>query len=780
MESFTALAGQRVVELAGDPAVAYCAKILGEFGAEIVKVEPEGGDMVRSFGPRGEGDDSALFIYTNTGKTSVTLEGSEALDRLIASADIVLGSDSEEELAERGLTRANLIKRGLIYVSIRPYGFAGPSAGRAGTELDVFHAGGEGSLLPGGLSYEMFPDRPPVKAGRHLSEYDAGNIGAFLALALSIRRIETGQGAFADVSKQDVEVSLGRATIDRQLNQGIRVNRADRGYDYGGIFPCKQGYITVRPTQDAFWVALAKGIGRPDLVEDPRFATRLGRETNASELDTIIREWCSTRDAKEVHDQIAPHGTPIGYYANAPALLASEHAWTRGDLAVIDGLERQLVVPRPGYTFGGRPLPAPQRWPDRPSPGSTAVARERPVTAAISSGADEAIAPLAGLQVLDLTWVAAGPYTTELLAMLGAEVAKVESSIQPDLFRQMADDPDAGLDKSSRFNAVNLNKRSIGINFKTAEGKAVLRRLAERADLIVSNYRPGVLERLGVTYEDLREVNPHVVVVCISSAGRGGTDPGYAGYASIFNSIGGLGHLTGYEDGPAVEVRDSVDLRTGTVAAVGALAALLASRRGGAGTAVDVSAQQAITGLVGDSVVEYQLTGQVPMRQGNGLYDRWPYGVYPSAGDDEWVAIATRDQKDRTALGKALEIAIEGDREQVDTEIARWTSARTAEDAVTQIAAHGVPVSKVLSGADLLSDAHVRERGLVVEIDHPMLGRQVAVGAPWRIDDRAATVRPAPALGEHTSEVLQDWLGLDGVEVAKLLDVGAIEMRAAS
>jgi len=776
MESFTALSGQRVVELGGDPAVAYCAKLLGEFGAEIVKIEPEGGDSTRSFGPRGDGDDSALFIYTNTGKTSVTVDSDEALDRLLAGADIVLGSDSEEELAQRGLTRAGLIERGLIYVSIRPYGFTGPSAGRAGTELDVFHAGGEGSLLPGGLSYEMFPDRPPVKAGRHLAEYDAGNIGGFLALALSIRRLETGQGAFADVSKQDVEVSLGRATIDRQLNQGIRVNRADRGYDYGGIFPCKQGYITVRPTQDAFWVALAKGIGRPDLVDDPRFATRLGRETNAGELDTIIRDWCSTRDAREVHDQLAPHGTPIGYYADAPSLLASEHARTRGDLAVIDG--RDIAVPRPGYTFGGRALPAPKPWPARSSSGGIADA-PRPVIAPTSAPTD-GIAPLAGLRVLDLTWVAAGPYTTELLSMLGAEVAKVESSIQPDLFRQMADDPDAGLDKSSRFNAVNLNKRSIGINFKTTEGKAVLRRLAERADLIVSNYRPGVLERLGVTYDDLREVNPNVVVVCISSAGRGGTDPGYAGYASIFNSIGGLGHLTGYEDGPAVEVRDSVDLRTGTVAAVGALAALLASRRGGAGTAVDVSAQQAITGLVGDSLVEYQLTGEVPMRQGNGLYDRWPYGVYPSAGDDEWIAIATRHDKDRAALGNALGIAIDGDRDKVDAEIARWTSARTAEDAVTQLAAHGVPVSKVLSGADLLNDAHVRERRLVVEIDHPMLGRQVAVGAPWRIDDRAAKVRAAPALGEHTEEVLHDWLGLGYADVAALLEAGAIEMRAAS
>lgn len=778
MHSLTALSGHRVIELSGDPGVAYCAKILGEFGAEVIKVEPAGGDPLRRFGPRGDAGESALFIYTNTGKSSVTVEDADQLLRLIDGADIVIGSDSADDLAARGLSQTELIdRRGLIYVSIRPYGLAGPDAGRFGTELDVFHSGGEGALLPGGLSYEMYPDRPPVKAGRHLTDYDAGNVGALLALALTIRRLDTGTGAFIDVSKQDVAVSLGRATLDRQFNQGIRVNRADRGYDYGGIFPCKEGFITVRPTQDAFWVGLANGIGRPDLVDDPRFASRLGRETNAKALDEVINEYCSTRRAQDIYEQLAPHGTPIGYYADAEALVTSKHAWKRGDLATIDGIDHKIVVPRPGYTFDGQPLPAPRPWPTT-SGSPPPKAPDRPDAAPVTSS--PSIAPLAGLRVLDLTWVAAGPYTTELLSMLGADVAKVESSLQPDLFRQMADDPTAGLDRSSRFNSVNLNKQSIGINFKTPEGRALVRQLAERADLIVSNYRPGALERLGVTYNDLKDVNPNVVVACISSAGRGGTDPGYAGYASIFNSIGGLGHLTGYGDGPAVEVRDSVDLRVGTVATVGALAALLAVRRGGHGTAVDVSAQQAITGLVGDSVVEYQLTGTVPSRQGNGLYDLWPYGVYPCSGEDCWVALAARDDSERAALGELVEVKIDGERGAADAAIARWTAARTAEEVVAQLDARGIPGNKVFGGQDLLDDPHVRERGLLREIDHPMLGKQIAVGAPWRIDDRAADVRAAPALGGDTIDVLKNWLGFDETAVTELLDAGAIELQAAA
>lgn len=786
-----ALTGRRVLELSGDVSVAYCSKLLGEFGADVIKVERPGGDPIRRFGATTAAPDSPVFIYTNTGKTSVAADLHDAtdptLDSLLATSDIVIGSESAETLRRRGISPQQLVdQHRIVYVSIRPYGFVGPAADRPGTELDVFHSGGEGSLLPGGLSYELFPDRPPVKAGRHLTDYDAGNVGALLALALHLRRLESGHGAFADVSKQDVAISLGRVTIDRQLNQGIRVNRADRGYDYGGIFPCREGFITVRPTQDSFWAALATGIGRPDLVDDPRFATRLARETNAAELDDIIRAWCGTRRAREAYEILAPLGTPVGYYADAPALVSSEHAWARGDLAHIGGTDQGLVAPRPGYTFDGRPLQHPTRWPALPSPGTgidetadVADVADRTGTASPHS-ATPAARPLAGLRVLDLTWVAAGPYTTELLSMLGAEVVKVESESKPDLFRQVPEDESAGLDRSARFNSVNLNKQSIGINFAVPEGRALLRDLAAKADMLVSNFRPGALERLGLTYADLQDVNPDLVVVCISSAGRGGTDPGYAGYASIFNAIGGLGHLTGYADGPAVEVRDSVDLRAGTVATVGGLAALLAQRQGDSGGAVDVSAQQAITGLVGDSVVEYQLTGKTPTRQGNQLYDLWPYGVYPCRGDDEWIAIATRDERDREAVGAVmgLDLSVSGsaDREAADRAIGEWTGSRTADKVATALHQAGVPASTVLGGDDLLHDQHLRARGLLRHVAHPTLGDQIVVGSPWRIDDDVTDTTPAPALGQDTVRVLQEWLGLEPHEIAELSAVSAVEL----
>ncbi|MGM7668359.1 CoA transferase [Microbacterium sp. A93] len=789
-----------VLELAGDLGAAYCAKLLGEFGAKVIKVEPEEGEWIRTFGPTlaNESDTSPLFMYANTGKSGVSIDPAISKDRrrlneLVARADIiVIGADGHRILADLGHALADLARQGKIITSLRAYGATGAKAGQVGYELDVFHSGGEGALLPGGLSYELFPDREPVKASRHLSDYDAGCVGAINTLALILRRLRSGDGAVSDISKQDVELSLGRVTIDRQLNQRIRVNRADRGYDFGGIFPCIDGFITVRPTQDKFWAAMANGIGMPELIDDPRFSTRSGRESNGRELDVIIREVCSRLRAIDLYEELAPLGVPVGYYADAEALVTSEHALKRGDLSILSQSGHDLMVPRPGYTFDGNPMPPLKAWPETPGVHNAEIddwlaSAESSTSTLTTSAGDRKIEPhlpLSGVRVLDLTWVAAGPYATELLAMLGATVVKVESSNRPDLFRQMAGNDTPGLNSSARFNSVNLGKSSLGLDFKTNEGRALLRDLALSADVVFSNYRAGVLENLGLSYDDLKAERPELVVTCISNGGRGGTDPGYVGYASNFNSMGGLGHLTGYSDGPPTEVRDSIDLRVGTVAVIGTVAALVDVDRRGRGGSVDVSAQQAITGLVGDSVIEYQVTGERPHRNGNGLYNEWPYGVYACDGDDEWLAIATHTQQERDALGGVVGIDLvtaaqsDAGREAAERQIRAWVSRRVSSRAAEELSLVGVACSKVMNGPDLLDDVHLAERGLLRSVKHPTLDDQIIVGAPWLIDGASPELQCAPDLGADTDSVLADWLDLSPNEIDRLSELRAIEGEA--
>jgi crotonobetainyl-CoA:carnitine CoA-transferase CaiB-like acyl-CoA transferase len=816
------LRGLRAVELSTGVAGAYCTKLLAELGADVVRIESGDDQWIRDPDGRASANEPSgrsgqthpLFLYTNIEKRSIALDLDEASDRdvlegLLSTADLLISDEPAHVLQQLGLTSDALAARfpSLMFVSVRPYGLDGPRADLPGYELDVFHSGGEGILLPGGLSYEMFPDRPPLKAGRHLADYDAAIAAAIAAVALAIRREKFGVGGAVDVSAQDVEVSLGRVTIDRQLNMGIRIARADRGYDFGGIFRCVDGYITVRPNEDRHWVGLATGIGREDLIDDLRFATRPARHRSTEALNSILRDWAETRTRSEIYETLAPLGTPVGYFADAEMILGSQQARERGDLSLVDVDDVQLRYPRPGYKLRGEEFGDVKRSAPRPGEHTEEIVRELSElgtgptdsvssdahrSVAAGAGAREAVDALTltprlldGFRVLDLGWAAAGPYAGELLALLGAEVVKIESSTRPDLFRRILDDDEAGLNESTRFNSVNLNKKSVGLNFTDADGKAVLRALAVKADIVLENMRPGVLERIGLTYDDLRPDNPDVVVVSVSNAGRGGPESSYPGYASIFNAMGGLGHLTGYGDGPPVEVRDSVDLRVGSVAALGGLAALLGRLRFTGGQAVDVSARQAIVGLVGDSILEYQMTGDVPLRDGNRMYDWWPYDVYPCAGDDQWVAVAARTEVERLALSKVVGGAGEDDlsdsadagvRDAFERSLAAWTAARTAEETVEICHSVGVASAKVAGPDDLLKDDHLAARGLMRTIEHSRLGEQVVVGAPWRIAGGQLGVAGAPRLGEHTDEVLTSWLSMDEDEISRLAEAGVLEL----
>jgi crotonobetainyl-CoA:carnitine CoA-transferase CaiB-like acyl-CoA transferase len=799
------LRGLRAVELSHGVAGAYCTKLLAELGADVVRIESGADQWIRDPYASESGRSSEthpLYLYTNIEKRSIALDfdkpsDREVLDRLIGGADFLVSDVPSRVLEELGLTADALAERypSLVFVSVRPYGLAGPRADLPGYELDVFHSGGEGILLPGGLSYEMFPNRPPLKAGRHLADYDAAIAAAIAAVGLAIRREKFGVGGAADVSAQDVEVSLGRVTIDRQLNMGIRITRADRGYDFGGIFRCVDGFITVRPNEDRHWSELASGIGRVDLIDDPRFATRPARHRNTLALNSILRDWAATRTMSEIYETLAPRGTPVGYFAEARTILESQQAHDRGDLSLVEADGVELYYPRPGYNLGGEQFGNVKRGAPGPGEHTEEIIRELSERAEADASLSEhghaaasgAATPrlLEGFRVLDLGWAAAGPYAGELLALLGAEVVKIESSARPDLFRRIVDDDEAGLNDSTRFNSVNLNKKSLGLNFAREEGKAVLHALAAKADLVLENMRPGVIERIGLTYDDLRTENPEVVVVSVSNAGRGGPESSYPGYASIFNAMGGLGHLTGYQDGPPVEVRDSVDLRVGSVAALGGMAALLGRLRFTGGQAVDVSARQSIIGLVGDSILEYQTTGKSPHREGNRLYDWWPYDVYPAVGDDEWVAIAVRTEAERVALAEVIGAAVGADlsdaagadvRESFEGLLTEWTAIRTAEETVELCHVAGVASAKVVGPDDLLKDEHLEARGLMRTIDHPRLGEQVVVGAPWRFAGGELPVAGAPRLGEHTDEVLRSWLDMGDDEIARLAEAGVLEL----
>lgn len=389
---------------------------------------------------------------------------------------------------------------------------------------------------------------------------------------------------------------------------------------------------------------------------------------------------------------------------------------------------------------------------------------------------------LEGVRVIDLSWVGAGPYGSQLLAFLGADVIKIESAGRPDLFRRSTRPGSEGPDQSSRFNCVNLNKRSVQLDLSTPRGRELLLALVERSEVVVENFRPGVLDRLGLGFDALNTANPSIVLASLSAAGQSGPDAMTPGYASVFNAMGGLGAESGYPDGPPVEVRDSVDFRVGAALALGVLLALVRCRRTGEGEWVDVSARESIASLVGESFVELALTGQSHGRGANRREGFAPHDVYRAGGDDRWLAIAVDGDASWASLCEVMEepqlatdqrFSTVADRSEhlaaLDTIVGAWAAKQDADDAARRLSRAGVAASSANRGRDLIADPDILARGILREIEHPVLGSQWIAAAPWRdVSGDPDAIRRSPLLGEHTREVFEEVLGIEPAELDEL------------
>ena len=393
---------------------------------------------------------------------------------------------------------------------------------------------------------------------------------------------------------------------------------------------------------------------------------------------------------------------------------------------------------------------------------------------------------LQGTRVLDFTNLMAGPFPT-LLRGLGAEVIKVESSVQLDAARRppyAQEDPDG----SPVFNSVNLNKLSLRLNLKEPAALDLAHRLVAVSDAVVENMRPGVMDRLGLGYQRLRELNPSIVMASLSGAGSTGPESAYPGYAPAFNAISGLGHLTGHPDGPPAELHDSIDARVGATAAFAVLAALFHRLRTGRGQFIDLSSREAVTVFGAEALMEYAMNGRVAGRQGNREPGIAPHGCYRCVGEDVWVTIAVGNDAEWQSLCRAIGNPqwvsdprfADGylrykNRDALDHLMEVWTQGHTPQKAAELLQRAGVAAAPSMSILDLNEDAHLKARGAWQEVQHPVLGPQKVQGAPWKLSGTPAVIRSAgPLLGQHSHQVLQELLGVSREEVEEWVSTGIV------
>jgi formyl-CoA transferase len=393
---------------------------------------------------------------------------------------------------------------------------------------------------------------------------------------------------------------------------------------------------------------------------------------------------------------------------------------------------------------------------------------------------------LAGIRVIDLTNNQAGPSCAQILAWLGADVIKVEEPGKGDIARtSLSDRPDAD---SLFFLTFNCNKRSLTLNLKAPRGQEVFRKLLTTADVLLENFGPGVLERLGFGYPTLKQLNPRLIYASIKGFGTYGPHSEYKSYEPIAQAMGGAMSVTGFPDGPPTFTWACIgDSGTGMHMVIGILAALMQRHATGEGQQVEVSMQEAVVNLIRVSLRDHQRFGKPVQRTGNQLGPGVPGTIYRCApgGPNDYVFIFAQQQMWRALLRAMGREDLLGDprydtadarlqhKDEVNALIEAWTMQRSKHEVMKILAGAGVPCGACQDTGEVLNDPHLRARNMIVEVEHPVRGRYVTAGNPVKLSASQVEISAAPLLGQHTGELLRE-LGYSERDMAALQEEGAI------
>ncbi len=394
---------------------------------------------------------------------------------------------------------------------------------------------------------------------------------------------------------------------------------------------------------------------------------------------------------------------------------------------------------------------------------------------------------LSGIRVIDMTHNQAGPACAQILGFLGADVIKLEEPKGGDVARtNMRDRTDSD---SLFFLILNANKRSLTLNLKSEEGKKLFKQVIEQSDVLVENFGPGALDRLGLGYKELSKLNPRLIYATIKGFGTYGPYSSFKSFEPIAQAMGGAMSVTGFPENPPTYVYPAIgDSGTGMHMAIGVLAALQQRHQTGKGQHVEVSMQDAVVNLIRVSLRDHQRFGAPMQRQGNQLGKTVPGTTYPCApgGPNDYVYIFAQPQMWKSFLSvigqpeladDARFAAPEGrweNREALNEIVATWTRQRSKHDIMRLMGDAGVPCGATLDTGEVLDDPHLRARDMILDIDYPTRGTYQTVVCPLKLSDSPAEVTRPPLLGEHTADVLEALCGVSAYEVQKLRSSGVV------
>ena len=785
------LAGLRVLELGGGVSLAFAGRLLADLGAEVLRpalVE----EPLRQDGPMArlaDGEEaSLLFTYLHHGKRHLALdldreEQARGIAALARQADLVLWAPEEGGAVFASLLPARDDPARRPTVVLTAHGLTGPRAGAPGNAFTAQHGGG--------LAYHQAcpvtdPEAaPPLGCADREAAMLVGLIGANAALG-ALLDTAARPVPYLDLSAEDVfawmlvdalaELHDGVLPPGRRRVKGREITIA------GGLvwlLPCSDGTILISPREDHQWARWVALMGDPDWARDPLLCGgRAIRTANAPALGRLMTDWSRHQPARRVFEEAQAARVACFPISTADDLIANRQLAARRFFRPL-ALKGGGTAPLPALPFAmhdhtgaelprGAPVEAPR------IEAATGFA-PRSLPSPSLPGARAGL-PLAGLRVVDFSWVVAGPMATKMLGALGAEIIKIESTRRPEFAH-----------RTGWFAVVNNNKRSCTVDITTAEGQGLIRELVATSDVVVENFSSRVLRGNNLAYEDLSAVRPDLIYVSASGLGRTGPERNLLAYGSLLQAYSGRVGLIGRAN-PALEAMGIMPAWTDPVTSLWESMAIMAALRHraatGRGAYLDFSMLEGTVALLPEAVLRAGV-GEAPGRNGSTEdLGGAPSGLFRCAGDDAWLALSIPDGGAWRGLCRALcradwlaDVALGSVAGRRAAEaplreaIGAWCAARDPGAAEAALRACGVPAAASQGIHDLVHDPHLTTRGLFRQL--PDGGWSIAL--PWlgAEGDRGA-LTPRPGLGADNDYVFGDLLRLAPARREALADAGAI------
>ena len=799
------LAPYRVLDLSDERGL-FCSRILAELGADVVHVEPPGGSPARHRGTHagdgGDPDRSITWWAMARDTRSVALDlddpaARRSFERLVSGADILIESADPGHWEQRGLGYDSLSAHNprLVWVSITPFGPDGPKASYASTDLIVQAASGAMTLTGSA-------DRRPLRAAGVPAWTHAGAEAAGGALIALREAQHSGRGQRVEVSAQRATNLTAQFSLPAAAVGHRRITRAGgfslQGVDFPFIWETADGYVSLtlaidplnKPFLDrllAFMVEEghgAEGVTDRDWVAHlRRIRSGDGPKEDLAALRDAVGAFVVTKTKADLFAAALDRKlllVPVADFDDLYESVQLQHRrfWTSErlpdgtDALLPDHLVRSTISPE------RRRRSAPTVGAHTEEVLAEPVAEPPPALGDID-------APLAGINVLDMMWVMAGPTSTGVLAQYGATVVKVENEARMDTARLLAPwyDGKVGKERSLGFGSINVDKLSVTVDPNTAEGRAVILDLVQWADVVTESFSPKAMRGWGLDYESLRKVKPDLIMLSSCLMGQDGPYATVAGYGTMGSAAAGLVPPTGWNDrAPNGPYGAYTDYCAPRISVTAILAALDHRARTGEGQYLDQSQVESTLNYVAPAVLDHQVNGATWDRVANADPDMFPHDTYPSDGHDEWVAIACRDDEDWRRLCGVLgrdewaehDVAARRDgAAEIDAAIGAWTSQRSPEAAERALQQAGVPAHGVLH-TESPPDPQLDHLDHVVEVDHVEFGLRPIERTRIELTRTPPTPSHVPKIGQHTDQVLAEILGYDEARIAELRAAGAL------